>query len=607
MCGIHGFCWKDKDKSINKMVASAKHRGPDGSGSWGDDYITLGHNLLSILDSPVLSVQPWRSNDYVMVYNGEVYNHKELRASLSYDFKTATDTEVLLAGYEKYGKQFLHKIDGMFAVAIYNVHTKKLLLARDSNGAKPLYYGYLNDKLAFSSEISSLLDIGFERKVSKEGFKHYFYSGLTAGPITCFHGITRLVPGQIVEIDLISGVESSSNINNDQVKIYTGTESDLPHLIQDRLKQAVNMTLMGRRKTGLFLSGGMDSSAVLYEMSQSLGISPETFSTRFDITGLDADYNSDANAAQKLSDLYGVPHREVLFNEQNWVDNLENSILALGEPRQGKSYPAYYATNKLLSDAGVVVTLSGDGGDELLAGYKHYLSFSTFKERLNSLRLSHKTFRDASKNITLQSQHDYLMSWLPKGGLTGDSINDFMYIDSLHTLSEDFLVRNDKLGMAFGMEARFPFMCNVFKDFVRGVPSKLKVPSAGHESRFDLHNKRLLRAAYLGRLPDFITNKNKTGWRAPTDAWLIGTKENPAKNRSPMRDYIRSILSDKSIVDIFEISASDIGSRYLNNVLHIGPRKPSGKLSAGPGLVAQKELFTIVMFAAWYKKFKMSF
>jgi asparagine synthase (glutamine-hydrolysing) len=351
----------------------------------------------------------------------------------------------------------------------------------------------------------------------------------------------------------------------------------------------------------------MDSSAVLYEMSQSLGLSPETFSTRFDITGLDADYNSDANAAQKLSDLYDVPHREVLFNEQNWVDNLENSILALGEPRQGKSYPAYYATNKLLSDAGVVVTLSGDGGDELLAGYKHYLSFSTFEERLNSLRLRHKTFRDASKNMTLQSQHDYLMSWLPKGGLTGDSINDFMYIDSLHTLSEDFLVRNDKLGMAFGMEARFPFMCNVFKDFVRGVPSRLKIPSAGYESKFDLHNKRLLRAAYAGRLPDFITDKNKTGWRAPTDAWLIGTKKNPAKNRSPMRDYIRSILSDKSIVDIFEISASDIDSRYLNNTLHAGPRKPSGKLSAGPGLGAQKELFTIVMFAAWYNKFKMSF
>ena len=607
MCGIHGFCWKDQNKSIDKMISAASHRGPDGSGRWGDAHITLGHNLLSIVDSPILSAQPWKSNDHVMVYNGEIYNYKELKSSLSYDFKTDTDTEVLLAGYERHGKQFLHKIDSMFAVAIYNIHTKKLLLARDSNGAKPLYYGYLNGKLAFSSEISSLLDIGFERKVSKEGFKHYFYSGLTAGPITCFHGITRLVPGQIVEIDLANGVEFSSNMNNDQVKMYTNSESDFPYLIRDKFKQAVSLTLMGRRKMGLFLSGGMDSSAILYEMSQSLGLSPNTFSTRFDIPGLEARYNSDADAAKRLSNLYGAPHTEALFNEQDWVDNLDKAILALGEPRQGKSYPAYYATNKLLSDSGVVVTLSGDGGDELLAGYKHYLSLSTFKERLNSLRIRHRTFRDNSKNITLEDQHDYLMSWIPKGGLTGDSINDFMYIDSLHTLSEDFLVRNDKLGMAFGMEARFPFMCNVFKDFVRGVPSRLKITPSSPNFKFDLHNKLLFRAAYSGSLPDFITKKSKTGWRAPTDDWVIGTESKPAKNNAPIRDYIRNALSDKDVIDIFEINPSDIDNKYLNNVLHTGPSKPSGKPSTGPGLGAQKELFTIVMFAAWYKKFKMSF
>ena len=607
MCGIHGFCWKDQNKSIDKMIAAARHRGPDGSGSWGDSHITLGHNLLSIVDSPTISAQPWKSSDHVMVYNGEIYNYKELKSSLSYDFKTDTDTEVLLAGYEKYGKQFLHKIDGMFAVAIYNVHTKKLLLARDSNGAKPLYYGYLNGKLAFSSEISSLLDIGFDRKVSKEGFRHYFYSGLTSGPVTCFHGINRLVPGQIVEIDLGNSVEFSSNINNDQVKIYSGSESDLPHLIQDHFKQAVSLTLMGRRKMGLFLSGGMDSSAILYELSQSLGLSPKTFSTRFDVPVIDLDYNSDANAAKKLAESYGVTHSEVLFDEQSWVANLEKAVLALGEPRYGKSYPAYYVTNKLLSDAGVVVTLSGDGGDELLAGYKHHGVFSSFKEKLNSLRLRHRTFRDASKNITLEDHNDYLMSWVPKGGLTGDSINDFMYIESLHTLSEDFLVRNDKLGMAFGMEARFPFMCSVFKDFVRGIPGKLKIIPSKLNRRPDLNNKRLLREAYAGRLPDFITKKSKTGWRAPTDDWVIGTKSNPAKDKSIMRDYIRNVLSDKNVRDIFEITPADIDDKYLNNVLHAGPNKPSGKPSAGPGLGSQKELFTVLMFAAWYNKFKMSF
>jgi asparagine synthase (glutamine-hydrolysing) len=145
MCGIHGFLWNNQQQ-IDEMIRIAHHRGPDGNGSWSDQNITLGHNLLSIVDEVTPSTQPWIHNNLVLVYNGEIYNYKELRATINYEFKTNTDTEVLAAGLEQYGTEFLYRLDGMFAFACYNTVTKKLLLARDSNGAKPLYYGHLNHK-----------------------------------------------------------------------------------------------------------------------------------------------------------------------------------------------------------------------------------------------------------------------------------------------------------------------------------------------------------------------------------------------------------------------------------------------------------------------------
>ena len=158
MCGIHGFCWEDKDKaSINLMVDRAKHRGPDGRGVWGDKLITLGHNLLAISDDPSISTQPWHTGDYVLVFNGEIYNYRELKKDLDHKFVTDTDTEVLAVGMRAQGASFLEKLDGMFALAFYNKSTGDLILARDTNGAKPLYYSKFKDRLAFSSEISSLL------------------------------------------------------------------------------------------------------------------------------------------------------------------------------------------------------------------------------------------------------------------------------------------------------------------------------------------------------------------------------------------------------------------------------------------------------------------
>ena len=589
------------------MIEQANHRGPDGNGQWNDEHITLGHNLLSIVDDVKASTQPWIHNDYVLVYNGEIYNYKELQSSINHQFKTNTDTEVLVAGIEQYGKSFIHKLDGMYAFACYNKKTKKLIIARDSNGAKPFYYCNFNNRFVFSSEIKSILSLGFPRKVSKEGFKHYYHSGLVAGYLTMFDGIKKLVPGEIIEIDLATNTKQSINVNNDRIIPFDGNVKDIPDLLREKLKKAVEMTLMGRREIGLFLSGGLDSSSIFYELVNSSKTKPNTFSTRFVEPHEHSNYNEDANLAKMLSEKFNSNHKEVIIGEQEWIDNLEKCVLALEEPRQGKSFPAYYATNKLLADNGMTVTLSGDGGDELLAGYKHHqipivrTDDRTFRKKFEMLRSGHKGLKNKDLNINVNEQWDYLMSWLPKGNLTGDSLNDFLYIECLQVLSEDFLIRNDKLGMAFSMEARFPMMCNVFRDFIRSIPGIEKVSNDFLRVNHSLHNKHLLRKAYSGKLPDNIIKKVKSGWRSPTDDWTVGTKAHPAKDKSPMKDYFRSLLNNKEIMDIFEINNNDIENRYLNNKNF---DRIVGKTPIG--LVSQKELFIVVMFASWYKLFNMS-
>lgn len=602
MCAIHGFFWPNKNGQIEKMISLAHHRGPDGNGSYSDEYITLGHNLLSIVDTVELSNQPIITDQYVLVYNGEIYNYQDLKHGLDYNFQTNTDTEVLFAGLILQGVSFLSKIDGMFAFAFYNKQTKELIIGRDSNGAKPFYYGELQGKFAFSSEIKSLLSLGFNRKVDTEGFKHYFYAGLVAGPLTCFSAIKKLIPGEVMSINVSTGKKVTINLNDKRIKAFNGNPEDLPVLVQQKLKQGVELTLMGRRKIGLFLSGGMDSSSIFYEMYHSLKTIPNTFSTRFKIPINHHTYNEDADLANELSKLYKANHHEVLVTQEDWINSLEKTILALEEPRQGKSYSAYYLTNKLLSDNKITVTLSGDGGDELLAGYKHH-RYPNWHRKFTSLRLGHRELKNPIFKLTVDQQMEYLNSWLPKKQLTGDVLNDFLYTECLHTLSEDFLIRNDKLGMAFSMEARFPMMSNVFKDFIRSIPSVHKTIPEFYNTNPLQYNKPLLKNAYRDKLPDNIIDRNKTGWRAPTDDWIIGKEAHPADDKTELREYFRSILYDPEIMEIFEITTDDIENRYLNNRDWDGALKYTGP---NIGLVSQKELFIVIMFAIWYKKFNMS-
>jgi len=592
MCAIHGIFKKDVSMVMN-MVAKSHHRGPDGRGTWHDEFVTLGHNLLSIVDEPTESLQPWNHNNLIIVFNGEIYNYKELGAE--FELTTNTDTEVIARGVEKYGDAFLDKLDGMFGLAIYFKREKQLLLARDSNGTKPVYYGFDKDyNICFSSEIKALLEIGFESKLCKSAFAHYQKAGYNSGYLTLFEGIQKLVPGEVRTYDVIeSNVINQRNLNNYKYEYHH------THEIRDRVNQAVKQTLMGRRNIGLFLSGGIDSTSILYEMKE-LGVKPNTFTSEFELLDPNSRLNDDSNLAKIIAEKFEVFNNTVNQSQQDYVDALEDTFYALEEPRQGKSFPTYYNTNKFIAQNNITVTLSGDGGDELFAGYKHHKK-PDWQRKLGGLSMNNRKLKNPEIQCSIEDMMDYLYDWLPTTPMTGDKVNDFLYIESLNALAEDFLIRNDKLGMAFSMEGRFPYMNKCIRDYVRAIPGSLKTPKEFKAK--PLHDNKLLqKQAFRNRLPNEILSHVKTGWRFPTDEILVGDKFNPAPNNGLLKDYIREILKDKELQDLFEYNDDDIENQFLNNTEF---QEKSQKNKKSIGLYAQKELFIILNFAIWKKVYKV--
>ena len=590
MCAIHGIV-DVKPELMMKMVKAAHHRGPDGNAIFKDDYITLGHNLLSIVGKVEDGKQPYEHENCVLVYNGEIYNYKDL------EHNSKNDTEALAKGLKNEGWEFLKKCDGMFALAFYNKTTKELILARDTNGTKPLYYGYIKDKLYFSSEIKSLLECGFERKVCKKALGLYYNQGYVPGYLTMFEGIKKLVPGQVLVND------KSYNLLDYKLDVIDNLDIDhVKREVQLKHNYSVQQTLMGRRNIGLFLSGGLDSSSILYEMKE-LGLKPRTFTSSFATTDPKSLLNHDSKLAERLCKEWGIENNVLYQTQQDYVDSIEDAFYALEEPRQGKSFPTYYNMNKFISSNDITVTLAGDGGDELFAGYKHHIKSENWQDKLFWLRAYNTSLKNPELRCSLTDQMNYLNEWLPVKQLQEDTLNNFLYTESLNSLAEDFLVRNDKLGMAFSMEGRFPIINKTLRDYVRALPSELKLDEKFSDFPKTKH-KYLQKKSYEGLLPDYILNHRKTGWRFPTDEILIGRMDQPAPDKGVLKDYIRETLNDKELMDIFEYGEKDIEDRYLNNREHVKNDKGTDK--AGPGLKSQKELFCTLNFAVWKKVYKMS-
>lgn len=552
MCGINGFNFKNKDLII-KMNQATKHRGPDGLGFYVDDFVSIGHNLLAITETPENSRQPVISEDknFVLSYNGEIYNYKLLRNDLEKCgdiFTTNSDMEVLFRGLMRYNSDFLDKLDGMFAFAFYDKRRQKLYLARDPAGMKPLYFYFQNGRLIFSSEIKGILTQA-DAKLNYKAAQVFFLLGYVPGPDTLFNNIHKVMPGQYLVFDLRNKELKKQwfGFKDRYKKNVEFQGADLRELIG----KSVEAHTMGLRPFGLYLSGGLDSTVILHELAQNCEGLIKTYTTRFDID--DPEINQDAEMAKRLCNDYDIEHHELLITEKDFIEAHEETIETLEEPRYHISMPAYWLLARFASKD-IVVVLSGNGGDELFLGYDRYLESAKISrqyqklgglpsdlwhtvsglkrnrikfghwQRLSNLvnkwtylnkinyRVTEPSFKFADFDIVDLACYLASIDAPPITNPLSDSENAIAELDRLFWLADEEFIRTDKIAMRFGMEGRFPFLAKDIIRYANSISSNRKLKGGA--------TKALIREAYYGYLPDYIINKSKTGWYAPTVRWM---------------------------------------------------------------------------------------
>jgi asparagine synthase (glutamine-hydrolysing) len=561
MCGIYGITAKDPE-FIQSFIDICKHRGPDGESVWTSDTVTLGHNLLSIMASPDQSQQPWKTpKGNMLVYNGEIFNYYELKQKhTNFVDTTGCDTELLAWGLDTFGLNFIDEIDSMHGFAYYEVAKKQITLSRDHAGIKPVYYAEIDQGLVFGSEIKGMLDkVPGSHTVDKLAMSCLAYTGINATRNTSFSGIKKLLAGETK----VYNIANRKFIETKRIFIKpTSDHHFAPIEFKKMAKKTVEMCSIGQRKIGVFLSGGLDSSLIAHELNKLKGPAI-TFTNKMKPNIVtEEDFNSDANAAEKLAKVEGYQHTVVKVTPDSVVDSWNDSIYYMEQPMYNQSVSMYYHTNKVLHDNGIVVTMAGDMGDEILGGYPKYwkLTQTEYIERM----IGKKQIESWDDVLTLWMQRikrplaGFMMGgtlskkdvfeelkkcypddlWNPK-----DPVASYMALDCVTQVPEEFFMRNDKFGMAFGMEGRFPLATKIFMQYCMSIPSFQKIGIEKFQTK--LPTKR----AYENVLPEIIIKKEKTGWTVPLGYWLT-------KGRSTrLTDFYNNALKDKGGLGIIKTSA----------------------------------------------------
>lgn len=562
MCGISGIYGISDNGAAKAMVTKMNdriaHRGPDDYGYYVNENIALGHRRLAILDLSPAGHQPMFSNDgrYAIVFNGEIYNFLEIKPLIQdYAFKTRSDTEVIIAAYEKWGAECLHHFNGMFAFAIWDNVKKELFIARDRLGIKPLYYYYHDGQLLFASEVRALLDSGIiKRKINKEALADYFTYQTVHSPATMIEGINMLMPGHHLTINA-NGMNINKfwspkdNYSKDaQSKSYTEVCKDINRL----LSESVERRLISDVPFGAFLSGGIDSSAVVGLMSKVQKQPVKTFTIAFD----EAEF-SEAKYARQISKLFHTDHHEFLLKPADFLNDLPAAMSALDHP--SGDGPNSYIVSRITRQNGITMALSGLGGDELFAGYPIFKRTLQLEEQkwmwsipmsvrkmagrfyksvkpgiasgkllqllsLEEIKLqdtfpiARQVINPASLNtlLRLQSVPEDKVNGILKHELNGSSgslpMLSQVSIAEITTYMQNVLLRDtDQMSMAVALEVRVPFLDYKLVEYVLGVPDKFKEP---------IFPKKLLVDSLEGLLPDEIVHRKKMGFVFPWNVWL---------------------------------------------------------------------------------------
>ncbi|MBW3012494.1 asparagine synthase (glutamine-hydrolyzing) [Candidatus Woesearchaeota archaeon] len=546
MCGIVGFNWDDKE-TLTKMASMLKHRGPDQNGFYTDSKASLGHQRLSILDLSEKGRQPMSNADgsILITYNGEVYNFQEIREELEkkgYRFASNTDTEVIIYAYQEYGTKCTQLFNGMFAFCIYDKNKNQFFLARDRVGIKPLYYYYKDGKFIFASELKSIIQHSFiERKVDEEAIRNYITYGCIYAPRTIFQDIYKLEPGcqMIVSKDGIK-VERYWDIDYSE-KYKDKPESFYTEMIIKLLDESVSRRLIADVPVGAFLSGGVDSSAVVASIKKYKD-DLKTFSIKFDYD----DFNESKWAHQMAAHLE-TDHYEIGFDAEEVLKLIPTLSYLYDEPYADSSMIPTYLVSKVARKH-VTVSLSGDGGDEVFNGYNRYLwnkqitlrkmiptplmDFGVkpaamllsklpnpfiYKVSKHLDELTHSnaerysqiiSFEDKKtrEEVSLVGMHYYYD--LYKKRFIYPSIIDNMSNADFHMyLPDDILTKVDRASMGVSLEARVPILDHTFLEFTSKIPPGLKLN--GNEGKY------IFKKALLGRVPKNILYRKKQGFAVP--------------------------------------------------------------------------------------------
>ncbi len=635
MCGITGIysTTKSVDPSVlMAMTNTLSHRGPDDSGTYvsQNGEVGLGHTRLSILDLSAKGRQPMASDDnkIQVSYNGEIYNYREIREELrskGHFFRTNCDTEVLVRSYEQWGIECLHKFVGMFALAIWDGRKNKLYLARDRVGIKPLYYCMENELFLFGSELKAIMSHpGFTKRINSDALLLFLKYDYIRNPYTIFENTFKLEPGCYI---CIQNGKTEKHRYWDVTKSFNTEhhnicEEEACDMFEEVMIDSLKHRLVSDVPVGVFLSGGIDSSMLVTLLQKNVSTPIKTFTIGFE----EQKYN-EAIWAKKLADYLGTEHTEFYVSEDKTLDVVSELPSIYDEPFGDDSSIPTCIVSRLAREH-VKVVMSGDGGDELFCGYKHYpiLARSTdmigktpkiikngLKTALTNLSVARiesigKTLGYSSFARNYGKSRAVLLSilgkdmanmyrskwsaWAPEdfpsllkkpldthdetfsvdfGAIeSGELMTQMLYADFNVWLPDNILTKVDRASMSVGLEAREPLLDHRVVDFASRIPTNLKYKNG--------ESKYLLKKVLSNHLPKNLYNRPKTGFVGPIDSWLRG------KLRPMVMEYLSKNEIEKS--GFFD---SEEVSKWTDRFYNDSSIKPD-------------RIWNLLMFQMWYER-----
>lgn len=616
MCGIIGIWAKNKEgeKSFDQLdaaVSSMRHRGPDVQSSKRHANVALGHARLSIIDTSSHGNQPMvdATGNYELIFNGEIYNFQELKLELldkGVEFQSNSDTEVLLNLLIREGKDAVHRLNGFFSFVFYNLERNEVIFARDSMGIKPLILYEDGDKIILCSELSSLFQFEIDKSIDAAALNHYL--GLTYIPAdhTILEQAFKIAPGEVgTIIDGSVSIKKYAKLQrNPYIKLtYPDAVSELKSLVQE----SVRKRLVSDVSLGCFLSGGVDSSIISAVAKKSIS-DLETFSIGFDHPHFD-----ETSYSRMVADHIGSKHHEFILSKADFEDEFENFLDCIDEPfADSSAFASYFLAKKTRNH--VTVALSGDGADELFAGYnKHRAllrSTKTSKRDKVLINLASKvlkpsevsrssSFGDFNRKIqkmnsglkldiesrywhwchftsiedvvnVLKSEHYREINW---EGYEVRDVSDSLIADQQYVLPNDMLKKVDLTSMANSLEVRTPFLDRSIVDFANSLPLDFKLDKKT--------SKKILKHAFEDDLPEEILYRKKRGFEIPIQLWL--------------GDKIESMLNSEIFSEQFIEEQGIFKYDGIADLIKIGRSKKFGdKIYL---------LWSLIVFQSWWKKY----